>query len=81
MKGAFARGLHWWIIRAAISLPTPGGPEISTRLPVGATRFRVARTVLIATELPWSWSSCPTCWRRVSFSRRSRSVSVARSTR
>ena len=47
MNGAFARRLHWWIIRAAISLPTPGGPEIRTRLPVGATRFRVARTVLI----------------------------------
>ena len=40
----------------------------STRLPVGATRFRVARTVLIATELPWSWSSCPTWSRSVSFS-------------
>ena len=43
--------------------------------------LQVARTVLMATELPCSWSSCPTCWRSVSFSRRSRSVSVARSTR
>ena len=29
---------------------TPAGPVIRTRLPVGATRFKVARTVLIATE-------------------------------
>ena len=52
MNGALARGLQLWIIRAAISLPTPAGPVISTRLPVGATRLIVARTVLIATELP-----------------------------
>ena len=81
MKGAFARGLHWWIMRAAISLPTPAGPVMRTRLPVGATRLSVARTLLIATYAPLSWSSCPTCCRRVSFSRRRRSVSVARATR
>ena len=45
--------IHWtdWPMVLA---PTPGGPEIRTRLPVGATRLSVARTVLMATELPWS---------------------------
>ena len=43
-------------MRAAISLPTPGGPEIRTRLPVGATRFSVARTVLIT---GWTFTAVP----------------------
>jgi len=54
---------------------------INTRLPVAATRFRVARTWLSAVDEPVSSISWPTCWRRLSFSRRSRSVSVARWTR
>ena len=41
---ASARGLQACSSRAATSLPTPAGPVISSRLPVLATRFSVART-------------------------------------
>ena len=61
MNGALARGLQSWSSRAATSLPTPAGPVISTRLPVPATRFSVARTALIATLEPVSSVSCPIC--------------------
>ena len=37
-NGASARRELAWISRATTSLPTPGGPVISTRLPVSATR-------------------------------------------
>ena len=59
MKGALVRLLQSWSRRAATSLPTPAGPVIRTRLPVLATRFRVARTALIATLEPVSSVSWP----------------------
>jgi hypothetical protein len=46
-KGAVVRWLQPCSSRAATSLPTPGPPVISTRLPVEATRLSVARTELI----------------------------------
>ena len=54
---------------------------MSTRLPVLATRFSVARTWLIALELPVNSSACAIPSRSRAFSRRSRSVSVARRNR
>ena len=53
---------------------------MSTRLPVPATRFSVARTELIAPELPVRSVSRPAVRRSEATSRRSRSVSVARAT-
>ena len=50
--GALARGLHWCSSRAAISLPEPAAPVISTRLPVAATRLIVARTLLMTADEP-----------------------------
>jgi hypothetical protein len=81
MNGARARWLQLWSRRAATSLPTPAGPVIRTRLPVLATLFSVARTALIPTLEPVSSVSWPIWARRVAFSRRSRSVSVALATR
>jgi len=80
MNGAWVRWLQPWSSRAATSLPTPGPPVTSTRLPVEATRFRVARTVLIAPEVPVRSVSRPSVARRLATSRRNLSVSVARST-
>ena len=80
-KALSARGLQLWSSRAATSLPAPAGPVTRTRLPVLATRFSVARTALITAELPVNSSPCPWFSRSRVFSRRSRSVSVARSTR
>ena len=79
-NGASARGLQPWSRRAATSLPTPAGPMMSTRLPVAATRFSVARTALIAVELPVRSTSRPAEARSDATSRLSRSVSVARAT-
>ena len=80
-KAPEARWLQLCSNRAATSLPEPAGPLISTLLPVLATRFNVARTWLTGAELPVNSSPAPllSCFSRV-FSRRSRSVSVARST-
>ena len=75
-----ARLLQECRIRAATSLPAPAGPEMSTRLPVCATRFKVARTALIEEEFPVKSLLPQLVSRRRVFSRRSRSVSVARST-
>ena len=49
--------------------------------PVLAIRFRVARTWLIAGLLPVNSSALTKPWRNCAFSRRRRSVSVARATR
>src|SRR5688500_17960980 len=65
--------------RAATSLPLPGGPENSTRLPVGATRSIAWRSWVIAAERPSRSAGPPTRARSSSFSRRSRAFSSARS--
>ena len=79
-KALVPRGLQLWSRRAATSLPAPAGPLISRRLPVLDTRFSVARTWLIALELPVNSSAVTKPSRSRAFSRRSRSVSVARAT-
>ena len=53
-NGAASRFDWAWISRATTSLPEPGGPEISTRLPVGATRLIALRTWVMAALPPIS---------------------------
>ncbi len=65
--------------RAATSLPLPGGPENSTRLPVGATRSIAWRNWAMAAERPIKSAGPPTRARNSSFSRRRRAFSSARS--
>ena len=81
MKGECARGLQLCSSRAATSLPTPAGPVINNRLPVAATFLSVARTLLIATEVPVSSSAWPNNAFSEAFSCRSLSVSVALATK
>ena len=79
-NGPSARLEPWWISRATVSLPAPEGPVISTRLPVGATRSSWLRTLAAAPDEPTNVTSPPARRRRLTFSRRSRSASMARST-
>ena len=60
------------------SLPEPGAPVISTRLPVGATRSICWRSWSIAGEAPTRSISPPARSFSSSFSRRSRAASMAR---
>ena len=53
-NGPAARRDLAWIMRAATSLPEPGGPLIMMREPVGATRSIAWRTRIMAGALPIS---------------------------
>ena len=55
------RALCRWIAEATSSLPVPDSPVISTRDSVGATRAINARSSSIATLVPMSGSSWPSC--------------------
>ena len=56
-NGPAARRDLAWIIRAATSLPEPGGPLIRMREPVGATRSIAWRTRIMAGAVPISSAS------------------------
>ncbi len=78
-KGPPARFERRCSMRAATSLPLPGGPDSRTRLPVGATRSTAWRSWVIAVDTPISSISVPDLSRSSSFSRFSRADSRARS--
>ena len=79
-NGPPARRERAWIRRATTSLPAPAGPEISTRLPVGATLSIDWRTWLTAEDRPINSASPPARSFSSWFSRFSRAASMARST-
>ena len=78
-NGPLARAEALCRLRAASSLPEPSAPVIITRALVGATRSRVWRSWLIATEPPTMRLAVPERAVRSRTSRRSREASSARS--
>lgn len=80
MNGPSRRRDRAWIWRATASLPTPAGPVIMTRLPVGATRSIACRTAFMAGDEPISSDGSPARMRSSSFSRLRRAASIARAT-
>jgi len=73
-----ARGLAAWIRRAAVSLPDPGGPEISTRLLAAATLAIIERSACAAAEAPTMPSGTMAWVRSRRFSRLRFAASKAR---
>ena len=79
MNGPEARPESRWTARAASSLPDPDGPEIITRLLVGATFSIIWRRWFIAADRPISSDASPERSRSVWTSLRSCDASSARS--